>query len=104
MQLTQKQLNAAIAAGLAITDPEESNALVPMRHNAGALILNQILVALFRQQLMLSAVPKAEDPNPEVAEAVAKAIAEGEQSDAETEGEDSAEETTGGDGPNPQTA
>lgn len=101
MQLTQKQLNAAVDAGLVITDPENSPALVPMKHNAGALILNQILVALSAQKIMLSVVPPKEDPNPEVAEAVAKALAEGEETPAE---EPAAEEPAAEETPAEETA
>lgn len=45
MDLIKEQVQAGIAAGLALTDPE-SDIQVPMKHCAGALILRDLLISL----------------------------------------------------------
>lgn len=62
MNLTIEQVNAAVAAGLAMTN-EESDTPVPMKFAAGAVILHQVLLGIASGQLALRAVEKAASPN-----------------------------------------
>lgn len=57
MNLTLEQVNAAVAAGLAMTN-EESDAPVPMKFAAGAVILHQVLLGIASGQLLLRTVEK----------------------------------------------
>ncbi len=52
MQLTKEQVQAGIAAGLVMTDPN-SDVSVPMKHCAGVLILRELLLSLGGGQLAL---------------------------------------------------
>lgn len=64
MNMTKEQINAGVAAGLALTNPE-SDALVPMKHASGAVILHQLLLGIASGQVQLSAVnPNAGKPPP----------------------------------------
>lgn len=64
MNMTKEQVNTAIAAGLALTNPE-SEAPIPMKHASGAVILHQLLIAIASGQVQLSAVdPNAKAPPP----------------------------------------
>ena len=55
MNFTLEQVNAAIAAGLSMTN-EESDVPVPMKFAAGAVILHQLLLGIASGQLLLRAV------------------------------------------------
>ena len=66
MQLTQQQLEVAVAAGLTLTNPE-SDTPVPIKFHGGVAILHQILIGISSGQLLLRAVeqPKT-SPKPPV--------------------------------------
>ncbi len=53
MKLTQQQLNAALAAGLVLTNPAQSETPLPVKHSAGVLVLYEVLSALATGKLML---------------------------------------------------
>lgn len=69
MNMTKEQVQAALAAGLALTNPE-SEVSVPMKHAAGATILHQLLLAIASGQVQLNSAnpnqppadPKAKTP------------------------------------------
>lgn len=52
MNMTNEQVQAAIGAGLALTNPE-SDTTVPMKHAAGATILHQLLLGIASGQVRL---------------------------------------------------
>ena len=62
MQLTQAQVNVAIAAGLAITNPEDEHLYVPMKHAAGALVLRSLLTSIAKGTIGLQSLLKEEPP------------------------------------------
>lgn len=62
MQLTQAQVNVAIAAGLAITNPEDEHLYVPMKHAAGALVLRSLLTSIAKGAIGLQSLLKEEPP------------------------------------------
>ena len=62
MELTREQVNVGIAAGLALTNPEDDKLYVPMKHCAGALVLRQLLMSLASGQLGLTATMQQEAP------------------------------------------
>ncbi len=64
MELTREQVNVGIAAGLALTNPDDERLYIPMKHCAGALVLRQILLSLAGGQLGLTATMQ-EGPAPE---------------------------------------
>lgn len=71
MQLTQQQLEAALAAGLYLTNPLQGNSNLPGKHWAGGLVLHEILSGIASGQLAIvnSPVQKEEDPeDPETPE------------------------------------
>lgn len=61
MQLTNEQVQVAVAAGLAMTDPD-SNAVVPMKHASGAIILRQLLLSVAQGQVSFAPVVQQEQP------------------------------------------
>lgn len=67
MNLTKPQVEAAIAAGLAVTDPE-SETLIAMKYAPGLLVLRGLLQAIAQGSLALKAVegmaPGAPPPPP----------------------------------------
>lgn len=68
MNMTKEQVNAGIAAGLALTNPE-SDTPIPMKHASGAVILHQLLLGIASGQVQLQAV----DPNAAAGKAQEKA-------------------------------
>ena len=67
MELTREQVNVGIAAGLALTNPEDDRLYVPMKHAAGSLVLRQLLMSLASGQIGLTATmqqgaPEGEKP------------------------------------------
>jgi len=58
MNMTKEQVQAALGAGLALTNPE-SEVNIPMKHASGAVILHQLLLGIASGQVQLTAV----DPN-----------------------------------------
>ena len=64
MELTREQVNVGIAAGLALTNPEDDKMYIPMKHCAGALVLRQLLMSLASGQLGLTATMQ-QGPAPE---------------------------------------
>ncbi len=52
MNMTKEQVQAGIAAGLALTGPE-SETSIPMKHASGAVILHQLLLAIGSGQVRL---------------------------------------------------
>ena len=63
MNMSKEQVQAGLAAGLELTNPD-SEALVPMKHAAGATILHQLLLAIASGQVQLKS-NDAEKPKPE---------------------------------------
>lgn len=61
MPYTKEQVQAAVGAGLAMTDPK-SQAPVPMCFAAGALILHQLLLQVGNGSLALVPVAPPKDP------------------------------------------
>lgn len=61
MNMTKEQVQAAIAAGLAITNPE-SEILLPMKHASGAVILHQLLLAIGSGQVQLNSAEQPPAP------------------------------------------
>lgn len=61
MNMTQEQVQAALGAGLALTNPE-SEAPIPMKHASGAVLLHQLLLAIASGQVALNAVDPNADP------------------------------------------
>lgn len=58
---TSEQLTAAIAAGLALSNPE-SESVVPVKFAGGVLILHQLLLALGSGRLGIVPVTPPKDP------------------------------------------
>ncbi len=66
MNMTKEQVQVAIAAGLALTNPE-SEAPIPMKHASGAVILHQLLLAIGSGQVRLeSSQPQVVEDLPSV--------------------------------------
>ena len=63
MNMTKKQVQAAIAAGLSLTSPE-SESLVTMKHASGAVILHQLLLAIGSGQVRLESTAPEALPDP----------------------------------------
>lgn len=61
MNMTKEQVQAAIAAGLALTSPE-SETSIPMKHASGAVILHQLLLAIGSGQVRLESADPNADP------------------------------------------
>lgn len=61
MNMTKEQVQAALGAGLALTNPE-SEAPIPMKHAAGATILHQLLLAIASGQVQLNSAPTDAPP------------------------------------------
>jgi hypothetical protein len=61
MQLTNEQVQVAVAAGLSLTDPD-SNAVVAMRHASGAIILRQLLMSVAQGQLAFAPTVQQQPP------------------------------------------
>ncbi len=55
MDLTREQVNVGIAAGLALTNPEDERLYCPMKHLAGTLVLRQLLMSLASGRIGLTA-------------------------------------------------
>ncbi len=55
MELTREQVNVGIAAGLALTNPEDDKLYVPVKHCAGTLVLRQLLLSLASGKIGLTA-------------------------------------------------
>ncbi len=64
MELTREQVNVGIAAGLALTNPEDDKLYVPVKHCAGTLVLRQLLLSLASGKLGLTSTMQ-EAPTPE---------------------------------------
>ena len=64
MELTREQVNVGIAAGLALTNPEDDKLYCPMKHCAGALVLRQLLMSLASGQIGLQSTMQQEAPQP----------------------------------------
>ena len=62
MELTREQVNVGIAAGLALTNPDDDRLYVPMKHAAGSLVLRQLLMLLAGGQLGLTSTMQQEAP------------------------------------------
>jgi len=62
MELTREQVNVGIAAGLALTNPEDDKLYCPMKHCAGALVLRQLLMSLASGQIGLQSTMQQEQP------------------------------------------
>jgi len=52
MKINKEQVQAALAAGIALTNPESETA-IPMKHAAGAVILHQVLLSIASGQTLL---------------------------------------------------
>ena len=63
MNMTKEQVQVAIAAGLALTNPE-SEAPIPMKHASGAVILHQLLLAIGSGQVRLESATPDQPPKP----------------------------------------
>ncbi len=64
MELTREQVNVGIAAGLALTNPEDERLYCPMKHLAGTLVLRQLLMSLASGQIGLTSAMQEGDKTP----------------------------------------
>ena len=68
MQMNREQANAAVNAGLALTDPEEDLLDVFRKHSQGIFLLRALLQALASGQVVLSSPeqtePGVDEPEP----------------------------------------
>ena len=61
MNINYEQLNACFRAALALTDVNNGDIIVPMKHAAGALILNSIAAAILNGELVIAPAEVPED-------------------------------------------
>ncbi len=62
MNISSEQLNAAMQAAEALTNPKDEKVMVPMRHAAGALILHQLSIAMQNGEFALAPAGQEEKP------------------------------------------
>lgn len=63
MNITQEQMQAAVTAGLVMSDPK-SELMVPLKHAGGMLILHQVLASIAQGELIISQAPDPKDREP----------------------------------------
>jgi hypothetical protein len=61
-ELRPEDIQAAIMAGLAITNPDDERIQVPMRHAAGVLVLREILARCLRGQMVIAPTQETRRP------------------------------------------
>lgn len=54
MKISAEQIQAALTAALALTNPEDHKIMVPMRHAAGALVLHTLAAAIQNGELVIA--------------------------------------------------
>jgi len=64
MNMTKEQVQVAVGAGLALTNPE-SDLLIPVKHAGGVVILHQLLLGIGSGQLVITVAAQPEAPKPE---------------------------------------
>ena len=62
MNISKEQVESALHAGMAMTDPGDDRVFVAMKHAGGALILRSIMAGLLQGELAI--VPTMQEENP----------------------------------------